>query len=67
MMGLEQEVQDNEVPLKRKPLSGAIELRDVTFSTRATSMPRSAMFLTIQPGEKVGSWSVFTSLTAGQC
>jgi ATP-binding cassette subfamily C protein LapB len=31
MMNLEQEVQDDEVPLKRETLSGAIELRDVTF------------------------------------
>lgn len=40
MMGLEQEVQEGEVPLKRETLSGAIELRDVTFAIRATSMPR---------------------------
>lgn len=55
MMDLEQEVQDGEVPLKRETLSGAIELRDVTFcypGNQYTSLTNVS--LTIQPGEKVG-------------
>ncbi|VTP73393.1 RTX-I toxin determinant B [Leclercia adecarboxylata] len=55
MMGLEQEVQDNEVPLKRETLSGAIELRDVTFVYPGNQYASlSNVSLTIQPGEKVG-------------
>ncbi len=55
MMGLEQEVQDNEVPLKRETLSGAIELRDVTFIYPGNQYASlSNVSLTIQPGEKVG-------------
>lgn len=55
MMDLEQEVQDDEVPLKRETLSGAIELRDVTFiypGNQYASLINGS--LTIQPGEKVG-------------
>lgn len=55
MMGLEQEVQDDEVPLKRETLSGAIELRDVTFVYPGNQYASlSNVSLTIQPGEKVG-------------
>ncbi|WP_418936765.1 type I secretion system permease/ATPase [Leclercia adecarboxylata] len=55
MMDLEQEVQDNEVPLKRETLSGAIELRDVTFIYPGNQYASlSNVSLTIQPGEKVG-------------
>lgn len=55
MMGLEQEVQDDEVPLKRETLSGAIELRDVTFVYLGNQYASlSNVSLTIQPGEKVG-------------
>lgn len=55
MMGLEQEVQDDEVPLKRETLSGAIELRDVTFIYPGNQYASlSNVSLTIQPGEKVG-------------
>lgn len=55
MMNLEQEVQDDEVPLKRETLSGAIELRDVTFVYPGNQYASlSNVSLTIQPGEKVG-------------
>ncbi|WP_419182068.1 type I secretion system permease/ATPase [Leclercia adecarboxylata] len=55
MMDLEQEVQDDEVPLKRETLSGAIELRDVTFIYPGNQYASlSNVSLTIQPGEKVG-------------
>jgi ATP-binding cassette subfamily C protein LapB len=55
MMGLEQEVQDDEVPLKRETLSGSIELRDVTFCYPGNQYASlSNVSLTIQPGEKVG-------------
>lgn len=55
MMDLEQEVQDDEVPLKRETLSGAIELRDVTFVYPGNQYASlSNVSLTIQPGEKVG-------------
>lgn len=55
MMDLEQEVQDDEVPLKRETLSGAIELRDVTFIYPGNQyVSLSNVSLTIQPGEKVG-------------
>lgn len=55
MMGLEQEVEDDEVPLKRETLSGAIELRDVTFCYPGNQFASlSNVSLTIQPGEKVG-------------
>lgn len=55
MMGLEQEVQDDEVPLKRETLSGAIELRDVTFCYPGNQYASlSNVSLVIQPGEKVG-------------
>jgi ATP-binding cassette subfamily C protein LapB len=55
MMSLEQETQEDEVPLRRESLSGAIELRDVTFcypGNRYTSL--NNISLTITPGEKVG-------------
>lgn len=55
MMDLEQEVHDDEVPLKREKLSGAIEFRDVTFhypSNQYTSL--NNISLTIKPGEKIG-------------
>lgn len=55
MMDLEQEVQDDEVPLKRETLSGAIELRDVTFIYPGNQYASLInVSLTIQPGEKVG-------------
>ena len=55
MMNLEQEVQDDEVPLKRETLSGAIELRDVTFVYPGNQYASlSNVSLTIQAGEKVG-------------
>ncbi|MGY6028458.1 type I secretion system permease/ATPase [Phytobacter sp. AG2a] len=55
MMGLEQEVEAGEVPLKRETLSGAIELRDVTFIYPGNQYASlSNVSLTIQPGEKVG-------------
>jgi len=55
MMDLEQEVQDDEVPLKRETLSGGIELRDVTFIYPGNQYASlSNVSLTIQPGEKVG-------------
>lgn len=55
MMGLEQEVQEGEVPLKRETLSGAIELRDVTFCYPGNQYASlSNISLVIQPGEKVG-------------
>lgn len=55
MMNLEQEVQDDEVPLKRETLSGSIELRDVTFVYPGNQYASlSNVSLTIQPGEKVG-------------
>lgn len=55
MMDLEQEVQDDEVPLKRETLFGAIELRDVTFVYPGNQYASlSNVSLTIQPGEKVG-------------
>lgn len=55
MMGLEQEVQADEVPLKRETLSGAIELRDVTFCYPGNQYASlSNVSLVIQPGEKVG-------------
>lgn len=55
MMDLDQEVQDDEVPLKRETLSGAIELRDVTFIYPGNQYASlSNVSLTIQPGEKVG-------------
>ena len=55
MMNLEQEVEDDEVPLKRETLSGAIELRDVTFVYPGNQYASlSNVSLTIQPGEKVG-------------
>ena len=55
MMGLEQEVQEGEVPLKRETLSGAIELRDVTFCYPGNQYASlSNVSLVIQPGEKVG-------------
>lgn len=55
MMDLEQEVHDEEVPLKREKLSGAIEFRDVTFhypTNQYTSL--NNISLTIKPGEKIG-------------
>ncbi len=55
MMDLEQEVHDDEVPLKREKISGAIEFRDVTFhypSNQYTSL--NNISLTIKPGEKIG-------------
>lgn len=55
MMGLEQEVQEGEVPLKRETLSGAIELRDVTFCYPGNQYASlSNVSLVIKPGEKVG-------------
>ncbi|SFE91094.1 ATP-binding cassette, subfamily C, LapB [Phytobacter palmae] len=55
MMGLEQEVQEGEVPLKRETLSGAVELRDVTFCYPGNQYASlSNVSLVIQPGEKVG-------------
>ncbi|WP_354690127.1 type I secretion system permease/ATPase [Phytobacter sp. RSE-02] len=55
MMGLEQEVQEDEVPLKRETLSGAIELRDVTFCYPGNQYASlSNVSLVIKPGEKVG-------------
>ena len=55
MMALEQEVQHQEVPLKRETLSGAIAFRDVTFhypQNQFTSL--NGISLTIEPGERVG-------------
>lgn len=55
VMDLEQEVEDGEVPLKRETLSGAIELRDVTFCYPGNQYASlSNVSLVIQPGEKVG-------------
>lgn len=55
MMGLEQEGQEGEVPLKRETLSGAIELRDVTFCYPGNQYASlSNVSLVLQPGEKVG-------------
>lgn len=55
MMELEQEVQQEEVPLKRETLTGAIEFRNVTFrypGSQQTSL--NAISLTVTPGEKIG-------------
>lgn len=55
MMDLEQEVQDDEVPLKRETLSGAIEFRDVTFRYPQNQfVSLNGISLKIEPGEKVG-------------
>ncbi|MGK9172018.1 type I secretion system permease/ATPase [Yokenella regensburgei] len=55
MMGLEQEVAEGDVPLKRETLSGAIELRDVTFIYPGNQYASlSNVSLTIGAGEKVG-------------
>ncbi len=55
MMALEQESEQVEVPLKRETLSGAIELRDVTFSYPDNqNSALNSVSLTIAPGEKVG-------------
>ena len=55
MMDLDQEVQEDEVPLKRETLSGAIEFRDVTFHYPQNQyMSLNGISLKIEPGEKVG-------------
>lgn len=55
MMGLEQEVQQGEVPLKRETLSGAIEFRDVSFHYPQNQyLSLNGISLKIEPGEKVG-------------
>ncbi|POP43081.1 type I secretion system permease/ATPase [Superficieibacter electus] len=55
MMTLEQESEQVEVPLKRETLSGAIELRDVTFSYPDNqNAALTNVSLSITPGEKVG-------------
>lgn len=55
MMDLEQEVQDDEVPLKRETLSGAIEFRDVSFRYPHNQfLSLNGISLKIEPGEKVG-------------
>jgi len=55
MMDLEQEVQQDDVPLKRETLTGAIEFRNVTFrypGSQQTSL--NTISLTVTPGEKIG-------------
>ncbi len=55
MMDLDQEVQEDEVPLKRETLSGAIEFRDVSFRYPQNQyMSLNGISLNISPGEKVG-------------
>lgn len=55
MMDLEQEVQEDEVPLKRETLSGAIEFRDVSFRYPQNQyLSLNGISLKIEPGEKVG-------------
>ncbi|MFE4113158.1 type I secretion system permease/ATPase [Kosakonia sp. YIM B13611] len=55
MLDLEQEIHDEDVPLRREKLSGALEFRDVTFrypNNQYTSL--NNVTLTIKPGEKIG-------------
>lgn len=55
MMDLEQEVESDEVPLKRETLSGAIEFRDVVFRYPQNQyVSLNGISLQITPGEKVG-------------
>ncbi len=55
MMDLEQEVEENEVPLKRETLTGAIEFRDVSFHYPQNQyLSLNGISLKIEPGEKVG-------------
>ena len=55
MMELEQETQQDEVPLKRETLSGAIEFRNVTFRYPGSQqVSLNNISLTVTPGEKIG-------------
>ncbi|MDW2743569.1 type I secretion system permease/ATPase [Atlantibacter subterraneus] len=55
MMELEQEVQQDEVPLKRETLTGAIEFRNVTFRYPGSQQASlNNISLTVTPGEKIG-------------
>ncbi|WP_312584744.1 type I secretion system permease/ATPase [Atlantibacter sp.] len=55
MMALEQEAQQDEVPLKRETLTGAIEFRNVTFRYPGSQqVSLNNISLTVTPGEKIG-------------
>lgn len=55
MMELEQEVAQNDVPLKRETLTGAIEFRNVTFRYPGSQQASlNNISLTVTPGEKIG-------------